>query len=307
MIRRMLGSLFRNFFASSPAPTAAGERASASAELAKRFEGALADWQAGRIPEAVAECKALLQLAPSYGSAHSLLAAIELPGEDYFRIIERIHAHLRPRTYLEIGVATGSSIRLVDSSTRALGVDPEPDIDFELGPNIKIFAQTSDDFFAQHDVHAELGGLPMDLAFIDGMHNFEFALRDFMNVEALCTPESTILIHDVYPLDERTAARERTTVFWSGDIWRLVLLLRKHRPDLDVHTIGASPTGLGIVRNLDPQSRYIRDQLDELVKEYLAMRFDVLDGRKAELLALFPNDWTRISALLDAPVAAPAR
>jgi hypothetical protein len=299
MIRRMLGSLLRRIFAPPHAP---GQPALAHEELMKRFDAAASEFRAGRLTEAAAGCKSLLELVPDYLPAHSLFAAITLPGEDYFQLFDRFHAHIKPRTYLEIGVATGSSIRLVGPSTRAIGVDPDPKIDFELAPNIKIFAQTSDDFFAKNDVRAELGGLPVDLAFIDGMHNFEFALRDFMNVEALCTPESTILIHDVYPLNERTAERERVTAFWSGDIWRLILLLREHRPDLTVHTIAASPTGLGIVRNLDPQSRYIRDHLDELVKEYLAMRFDVLEGRKAERLALFPNDWKLISALLDAPV-----
>jgi hypothetical protein len=37
-------------------------------------------------------------------------------------------------------------------------------------------------------VRALLGGLPVELGFIDGMHLFEFALRDFMNLERLCTP-----------------------------------------------------------------------------------------------------------------------
>jgi hypothetical protein len=135
------------------------------------------------------------------------------------------------------------------------------------------------------------------------MHHFEFALRDFMNTEALCAPSSTILIHDVYPIDERTAARERVTEFWSGDIWRLVLLLRRHRPDLAVHTIAAPPTGLALVRNLDPESSYIRDHLEELVRDYLGVEFSVLDGCKAEQLALVPNDWPQIRALLDAPIS----
>ena len=72
-----------------------------------------------------------------------------------------------------------------------------------------------------------------------------------------------------------------------------------------MNTIGAPPTGLAVVRNLDPQSRHIRDRLDALIKEYLAVDFSVLNGCKADRLALFPNDWSRISGLLDAsPVAA---
>ena len=35
------------------------------------------------------------------------------------------------------------------------------------------------------DVPALLGGRPLDMAFIDGMHRFEYALRDFINIEPL--------------------------------------------------------------------------------------------------------------------------
>ena len=298
----MLGNLLKSLLGPRPSPVpVSSEPVPEEDERLRYTQAALEDAQAGRFSEAIAGCKAALSIDPRYSAAHFLLAAINLPGEDYFRVLARIHEHLRPRTYVEIGVAGGDSIRRVGPQTRALGVDPQPEIDFALAPNVKIFAQTSDDFFAQNDVRAELGGLPVDLAFIDGMHQFEFALRDFMNIEPLCTADSTILIHDVYPLDELTAARERDSAFWSGDIWRLVLLLRKHRPDLAVHTVATNPTGLAIVRNLDPQSHYIRDHLEELVKEYLAVDFQVLDGCQAERLALFPNDWLRIRALLDAP------
>jgi hypothetical protein len=302
----MLGKMLKKFLTPrSPRAPAGGAQSPADDTRSALLQAAQEDARLGRLPEAIAGCKAALELDPDCQAAHALLAAIELPGEDYFRLLGRIHAHLRPRTYVEIGVAKGDSIRRVSPETRVLGVDTEPAIKFKLPPNVKIFAQTSDSFFSQNDVRAELGGLPIDLAFIDGMHHFEFALRDFMNIEALCTPESTVLIHDVYPLDERTAARDRATVFWSGDIWRLILLLRKHRPGLAVNTIGARPTGLAVVRNLDPQSRYIRDRLDALIKEYLAVDFSVLDGCKADRLALFPNDWSRISALLNAsPVTA---
>jgi len=304
----MLGSLLRNVFATRPAKAdAAPAPAGAAEELSRRFDAAEADWRAGRTAAAARECRALLEVAPAFGAAHCLLAAIDLPGEDYFRILERVQEHLRPRSYLEIGVSEGESIRLAGPGTRAIGVDPSPQVKFALGPNVRIFSETSDDFFAQHDVRAELGGLPVDLAFIDGMHQFEFALRDFVNVEALCTPDSTILIHDTCPLDERTAERERVTGFWSGDIWRLVLALRKHRPDLAVHTVATYPTGLTVVRNLDPGSRYLRDRLDEVIREYLAVDFGVLARRKAEALALFPNDWTRIRGLLGEPAAEAAR
>lgn len=304
MIVLMLGKLLNTMFTSSSAITPAEAKApnTIGADSTRHYDAAVASLRAGNIQEALAGCRSALEVEPNFSPAHFLIAALELPGEDYLEVMARVHAHLRPRTYVEIGVELGRSIRLVGPSTRAIGIDPQPRVEFALGPNVRIVTQTSDDFFAQHDLRAALGGLPIDLAFIDGMHQFEFALRDFMNLEALCTPASTILIHDVYPLDERTATRRRATGFWSGDIWRLALLLRKHRPDLAFHTVATPPTGLAIVRNLDPRSRYLRDHLDELIDEYMAVAFGALDGRKAECLALVPNDWSRIRALLDEPV-----
>ena len=139
----------------------------------------------------------------------------------------------------------------------------------------------------------------MDLAFIDGMHQMEFALRDFINVEKYCSADSIILIHDVYPIDATSAARERASLFWSGDIWRLILILKKYRPDLTVNVIAARPTGLAIVQNPDPQSGVLAERQHEIIDEFLALDISVLDGRKDEMLNRFPNEWTSIARLID--------
>jgi hypothetical protein len=236
---------------------------------------------------------------PSARHALDIEQALQrFPGEDYFHLLRRIHDLLKPRTYLEIGVAQGDSLRQVKAPTLAIGIDPEPQLAAPLEPNQRVFAETSDAFFAGHDVRAELGGQPLDLAFIDGMHHFEFAMRDFANVESLCTPQSTILIHDTYPLDRATAERERQRLFWSGDIWRLVVLLKKYRPELAIHTIATAPTGLTVVRNLDPGSRLIFERHDELCREFLALDYASIEHDMADKLNLFPNDWARVRALL---------
>ena len=169
----------------------------------------------------------------------------------------------------------------------ALGVDPNPRMRKALGPRQRVFAQTSDEFFEQCDVISELGGKTLDLAFIDGMHQFEFALRDFINVEKHCSPDSIILIHDVYPMDVMSAARERASWFWSGDIWRLILILNKYRPDLTVNVIGARPTGLAIVQNLDPHSRVLAERQHEIIDEFLALDISVLDDGKTRCSTAF--------------------
>jgi hypothetical protein len=231
--------------------------------------------------------------------AHNALAELEFPGEHYFRVLARIHEYLKPATYLEVGINQGGSLKIVRPETLTLGIDPHPRIRKPLGPNHRVFAQTSDEFFEQRDVISELGGKTIDLAFIDGLHLYEFALRDFINIERYCTPDSIILVHDVYPIDAISAARERASWFWSGDIWRLILTLKKYRPDLSVNVIAARPTGLAIIQNLDPHSRILSEHQNEIIGEFLAQDISVLDERKPEMLNRFPNEWNSIARLID--------
>jgi len=137
----MLGKILKRFLTprSSGVP-GGGAQSPADDTRSALLQAAQEDARLGRLPEAIAGCKAALELDPDCQAAHALLAAIDLPGEDYFRLLGRIHAHLRPRTYVEIGVAKGDSIRRVSPETRVLGVDTEPAIKFKLPSNVKIFA-----------------------------------------------------------------------------------------------------------------------------------------------------------------------
>jgi methyltransferase family protein len=280
------------------APYEPPARAGDSRRAQALIDAAIACWRAGEVAAARERCEAALALVPESYPGHELLANLNLPGAAYLELLSRIHSHLCPRTYLEIGVADGKSIALARPETLVIGVDPQPKVARLLGPRTSICATTSDDYFATHDVHVDFGGLPIDLAFIDGMHHFEFALRDFINVERHCTPQSTILIHDCYPLNRLTAERDCRTLFWSGDIWRLILILRKYRPELSVHVIATAPTGLGVVRALDPASTVLAERMGEIVREFQALDYSVLDTDKAEKLSLYPNDWAEIKAIL---------
>jgi hypothetical protein len=96
---------------------------------------------------------------------------------------------------------------------------------------------------------------PIDLAFIDGMHLFEFALRDFINVERYCEPSSVVVFDDMLPRDVDEAARERHTQAWTGDVFKLRDVLVALRPDLRLTVVDTEPTGLLIVSNLSPTNR----------------------------------------------------
>jgi hypothetical protein len=244
-------------------------------------------------------CERALACDRNFLDAHLLMSEIALPGPRYLDILDRIHSHLRPASYLEIGVFQGASISKARPETLVVGVDPSPQIAYPMTLRTRIVQMTSDEYFANCDVRSDLGGLPIALAFVDGMHHFESALRDFIQIERHSTPSSTVLVHDCYPLDRLTAEREAKTTFWSGDVWKLVLALRKYRPGLSVNVIATAPTGLAVIRNLDPSSRALIGHYGDIVREFLALDYSVLDTDKAGMLALYPNDWERIKAILE--------
>ena len=107
---------------------------------------------------------------------------------DYRDLLKRLHNLLKPATYVEIGIRYGKSFNLARATPHAIGVDPNPLLNCPLWPGAKVFSMTSDAFFASHDLSKELGGKPVELAFIDGLHLFEFALRDFINLEKYVRP-----------------------------------------------------------------------------------------------------------------------
>lgn len=218
--------------------------------------------------------------------------------DTYLDLLRRIHAYVRPTTYVEIGVHEGDSLAQVSPGTRAVGIDPTPSLCRPLGPMTTVIPRTSDEVLAGDELSRLLDDRPVELAFIDGMHLFECALRDFIGLERRCTPASTILVHDCYPLDEVTAARNRTTVLWSGDVWKLVLCLREHRPDLQIAVVDVDPTGLALIRGLDPSSQVLAEQYDELCERYLGMGYDAIAAEKERQLCLVSGDWAVVRKLL---------
>jgi predicted O-methyltransferase YrrM len=207
---------------------------------------------------------------PDFPGAQGALASVRLPGPPYRDVLRRLHELLTPRSYLEIGVETGATLSLAHQAERVIGIDPDrAKLQSALvPPNARVFHETSDAFFAKHAPGQLLGEARLDLAFIDGMHWFEYALRDFINVEAWSRPDGTIVLHDCLPVFPLTASRERRTKFWVGDVWKVVSILRELRPELRVKLIATAPSGLCVVRGLDPKSRVLSEALDDVTARY---------------------------------------
>jgi hypothetical protein len=210
-----------------------------------------------------------------------------LAGADYLTVLKRLHSMLKPKSYLEVGVHTGSSLAL--SECKSIGVDPRfmiesPAIMAKITgkPFVMLFGMGSDDFFQNYDP-SRLLGQPVEMAFLDGMHHCEFLLRDFTNTEAHCKSNSIVVLHDCLPVDSGIAARVRGSVrspaphrfgWWAGDVWRTSLLLKRRRPDLKMTVLDASPTGLVLITNLDPTNTKLREGYAGYVDEMLSWNLD---------------------------------
>ena len=187
-----------------------------------------------------------------------------------------LHEHLKPRGYLEIGVHTGASLQLVRQGTPALGIDPVPILQGHFPGTTQVARTTSDNYFD--------AGPPalahIDLAFIDGMHLFENALRDFVNIERYSNPRTVVVFDDVLPRNQEEAAREQCPGDWTGDVWKVHLILTRLRPDLNVHLVDTSPTGTMVVWGLDPayswDSTLLRAMEDDPLNKETLVPEDIL-------------------------------
>jgi tetratricopeptide (TPR) repeat protein len=250
----------------------------------------------GKTVDAIDTCRYMLEKYPNSNDAYRLMADALLPGDNYLKLLKKIHRHMAPDSYVEIGVETGQSLALVPPGTKAVGIDPYLQISHSLSPTTNTFEMTSDHFFATHDLLKVLGTQNVELAFIDGLHLFEQVLKDFINIEACSRKNSVILLHDCYPLDKRTTLRKRETDFWSGDSWKVLLCLKELRPDLTIFTVPCAPTGMGIVSNLDPDSTSLKENFDEIVNKFMEVDFDFLEENKHDILNVIPNSWDKIAA-----------
>jgi hypothetical protein len=187
----------------------------------------------------------------------------------YLETLGRIHEALVPELYLEIGVRAGSSLSLARRA--AIGIDPAMQ---PLGESSRadLYHVTSDEFFERHASDAITR--PVDLAFIDGLHLFEYALRDFMNVERWASRAGLVVIDDIFPNHPAQGSRHRRTRAWTGDVWRITACLRDLRPDLLLLPLDCAPTGLLLIAGLDPMSRVLPSRYDSIVRHYLSRSSD---------------------------------
>lgn len=224
-----------------------------------------------------------------------------------------LHKSSANRNYLEIGVNDGRSLTL--SRVPSIAIDPAFKVVTEIRCDVHLAKATSDDFFARNNPLAHLKGgrhplrnlrrgrsplghwrrTTLDLSFIDGMHLFEYALRDFINIEQHSDWASVIVFDDMLPRNVDEAARDRHTNAWTGDVYKVIEILNRYRPDLVTVLVDTEPTGQLVIFGADPSNTVLKDKYDEIIAE-----FEVPDPQKVPETVLERTTAVKPETLIDA-------
>jgi hypothetical protein len=253
----------------------------------------------GRRGEARVLLDGVVERFPDFPGAQAALSALLFPGPRYREVLLHLHRALRPDTYLEIGVVTGATLALAQTASLAVGVDPAAAPPSQPLPSAaRLYRLTSDEFFARETPASAFSGRAVDFTFIDGMHWFEFALRDFANAERWASPEGTIVLHDCLPVTPVAAARDRASTFWVGDVWKVLEVLVERRPDLRIAVVPTAPSGLVVVRRLDPASTVLARDMDSIVAHYRDRQYPHVPGEWPASFGVVGNDAQGIARAL---------
>lgn len=191
-------------------------------------------------------------------------------GVKYTGFMAALHRDMLFDWYLEVGCRTGRIF--ANARGKTIAVDPffraESNI-IGFKPALHVFQQTSDDFFASGFLTAMK--IKLSFSFLDGMHLFEFLLRDVMAAEKASAPGGVIALHDCCPFSHEMTTRDLSAIpkqAWTGDVWKLIPILQKHRPDLRITVLDAAPTGVVLLSGLDPKSRVLERAYDQILRDW---------------------------------------
>ena len=175
-------------------------------------------------------------------------------GSHSVRRIKRIARLMQAVSYLEIGVSKGRTFNALDFP-RKVAVDPKFRFDTAeyRRAGVDFFETTSDAFFAE-----KAGSEKFDIIFIDGLHVFEQAYRDFCNSLKHAHDRTVWVIDDVVPthelsaLPDRLEARRRrreagiNAAAWHGDVYKVMFAIHDFHPDCSFVTTstGGNPQSI---------------------------------------------------------------
>ncbi|MBN1816183.1 MAG: class I SAM-dependent methyltransferase [Sedimentisphaerales bacterium] len=209
-------------------------------------------------------------------------------------VINRLLTSIPQSRYLEIGLNRGGTFIRIQADCK-IGIEPmwpRLQLFWYLLTNCraKHFRMTSDAFFAGHSKVLEPG---IDVAFVDGLHEYHQSLKDVQNCLRFLRPGGFIVMHDCNPASAAAAVplpqKGREPGTWNGDVWKTIVYLRSQYPDLNAFVLDCD-FGLGVITKGIPESTVLctPDQIEAMSYDDLAAdRKRFLNLKKTEYLEEF--------------------
>lgn len=185
------------------------------------------------------------------------------------KTINRLAALNHAEKYLEIGVAEGNTFHNVEIGNKT-AVDPNFLFDtgqYSSYPDQYYFNMTSDAFFEQLENNTEVvygnAGFTWDIIFIDGLHVYEQAMRDFKNTLKYSHKNTIWIFDDTVPSDPWAAIPNMSKCFlfrelagvsgkdWQGDVFKCVFTLHDSFPMFSYATMIGSGNPQTVVWRTD--------------------------------------------------------
>lgn len=218
---------------------------------------------------------------------------------DRQEVIQTLMKEKKLNNYLEIGVFNGHIFFRI-RSTFKIAVDPEFRFDAarKIGKTIinpynlynHYYSKTSDAFFAE-DAPSLLKDKKLEISLIDGMHEYEYALRDVENTLQYLSGNGVIVMHDCNPQTPKAASsfaqwKERNfSDTWNGDVWKVILHMRSVRNDIHAMVLDCDH-GLGIITfgKSDAPFSYSKEEI-------ASFSYEDLDANRQAWLNLRPAEY----------------
>lgn len=217
------------------------------------------------------------------------------------------------KTYLEIGVLGGNVFFGIKCS-RKIAVDPEFRFNWKgrLGETLRnpvnlkatYFETTSDEFF-EKDAGDLFKKKKLDIALIDGMHEFDYVLNDVNNCLTHLAANGILVLHDCNPVTPEAEVpfnewkARGYSGHWNGDVWKVIPYLKKYRPDVNVfvadcdHGLGIITTNKGFVHRGTVDRRGVAEEVSEGGgrDEFRNLSYNDLEKQRSTLLNLKPASY----------------
>jgi amino acid adenylation domain-containing protein len=219
------------------------------------------------------------------------------------QIVQTSLDRMRGTTYVEIGVAWGRCFSRIRAPVK-IAVDPRIRIGYfrrrrtaRRADRVHYLEMTSDRFF--ETASQWLGDAGVSVVLVDGLHSFEQAVKDIENGLKHLQEDGVIVVHDCNPTTtvmaepapshEAFVRRHRPwlyplvppPLFWTGDVWKAIALLRATRRDIRVAVLDCD-YGVGVIRKGQPETMILNRTPDQIK----AMTYEDLKADRRNLLNL---------------------